>query len=151
MRGLRKVFVFVSLMAFGLLAAPAARAVGLEDWPTTATFDEPIQIGDLVLPPGTYYFKLTPGTVARNIMMIYSMDRRRWEGMIMGIHANREDIDAKGELMFGKKEAGKPAFLEYWFNPDWNRGIQFINPGAKDGRGAQLKLERETLTAHNSR
>lgn len=151
MRYLKKMLIFASLMLWGLFPTSASSIgiSGSSDWPTVVTIHESFRIGNLVLSPGEYYFKLTSGTVSRNAVMIFSIDRWRWEGMVMGIQANREDVKPSEEFVFGMKNTGEPPYLEYWFYPNWNRGIKFVYSSGSEGSVSQMTDVGQILTAHN--
>lgn len=127
MRFLNSISVAALLAVLFLAFVPAARAED-ENWPTIITIDEPIQVGNLVLVPGTYLFRLTPGTVDREVVMIYSYDRKQWEGMVMGIKAYRLKASEKASFTFEDIGKGSPKALQYWFYPDWDYGIEFVYP-----------------------
>ncbi|MBN2339304.1 MAG: hypothetical protein JXP48_12265 [Acidobacteria bacterium] len=132
MNHLHKLVISVALLLLLGAAVPAAFAQGAGEanWPMTVTMQESFRIGDLVFPAGGYYIRLTPGTVSRNVVMVYSMDRERWEGMVQGIYTSREDKDVSSGLIFSKRMMGEPLALETWFYPNWKRGLSFANhPG----------------------
>src|SRR5512139_1259901 len=81
------------IMVIVAVCVPNIKAGEPDDsnWPTRVTFHSPVQVGDLVLAPGTYEFRLTSGTVARNVIAIFSDDNNRWIGMVMGINDGRVD------------------------------------------------------------
>jgi hypothetical protein len=97
------------------------------DWPTIVTFHETVQVGDLVLTPGTYEFQLTHDTLLRNVVMIYSVDRKEWDGMVMGMTAYRTDSSDKSTFAFQAGGQGAREELRYWFNPGWSRGVEFLS------------------------
>jgi len=119
-------FIAVIVAAF----VPGAKAGEPDDsnWPTKVTFNAPVQVGDRVLAPGTYEFRLTSGTVARNVITIFNNDTGRWVGMVMGINDGRVDTSKMTGFTFQNLGAEAPIALEYWFYSNWNRGIKFIYP-----------------------
>jgi hypothetical protein len=119
-------FIVVTVSAF----VPNIKAGEPDDsnWPTKVTFNAPVQVGNMVLAPGTYEFRLTSGTVARNVISIFSNDSGRWIGMVMGINDGRADTSKMTGFTFQDIAAGAPKALEYWFYSDWYRGIKFIYP-----------------------
>jgi hypothetical protein len=127
MNSLNKFSVAAVLAVLFLALVPAVKADDA-NWPTEITFNEPIQVGDLVLTPGTYIFQLVPGAVCRDVVMVYSLDRKQWEGMIMGVRAYRTKALEKSSFTFEDIGKGSPKALQYWFYPDWNYGIEFVYP-----------------------
>ena len=96
------------------------------NWPVRATFVSPVQIGPMVLSPGTYEFQLTSGTTCRTVVEIYSVDQERWLGMVMGVNETRQGTSKKSGFTFENIGAEGPLVLQYWFYPEWNRGIKFV-------------------------
>jgi hypothetical protein len=93
----------------------------------------PIRIGSMVLAPGTYDLRLTSGTWARSVVAIYSVDQKRWLGMVMGINDSRQDTAKMSGFTFTNIGDDSPSALQYWFYPEWNRGIKFIYPDSHSG------------------
>jgi hypothetical protein len=121
----------ISLVFLGVLAiaVPLAVAQGgsQANWPLTTTISESFQVGNLVFPAGSYYFQLSPGTVSRQVMMIYSLDRRSWEGIVLGINAQRYENNMASGFTFVRNGESGHKQLQYWFYPNWSRGIKFIS------------------------
>jgi hypothetical protein len=124
----KNLLIAASMLFMALAFAHPNRAFGMDEsnWPTRMSFNEPFQVGDMVLSPGTYEFCLTPSLVSRSVVMIYSVDNRRWEGMVMGINDYRMDTSKMSGFTFILGEKGTPKKLEYWFYPGWLRGVKFI-------------------------
>lgn len=155
MRCFKRTFLAISLVILVAATIPAVRAGDSADanWPKYITINESFQIGDLNFSPGTYYFRLTSNTVSRNVMMVYSLDRERWEGIIMGINAYRQDSsDKMSGFTFARQGNSKPIVLEYWFYPGWNRGIKFTRHDLEStSHVAQTKTEEPVVFAYSSR
>ena len=132
MNSIKKILIAVSFVVIVSASVPAVRAMGLDEsnWPTRITFAMPVQIGEMVLAPGSYEFQLTPGTVDRSVVMIYNVDSGRWLGIVMGINVNRVDTTKMSGFTFRDLGKGAPRAVEYWFYRGWNRGIQFLYPHA---------------------
>jgi hypothetical protein len=130
MNSIKKISVAASIAVMALGFAFSLKAYGMDasNWPTRITFDEPLQIGNMSLDVGSYDFYLSSGPAARNVMMIYSVDKNRWLGMVMGINDNRVDTSIGSGFTFISSSDGSPKKLEYWFYPGWNRGVKFLYP-----------------------
>ncbi len=122
---------FIAVVASAIVPNVKAGEPDDSNWPTKVTFNAPVQVGDLVLAPGTYEFRLTSGTVARNVVTIFSDDSGRWVGMVMGINDGRVDTSKMTGFTFQDMGAGSPKALEYWYYSNWNRGVKFIYPHAQ--------------------
>jgi hypothetical protein len=116
------------VVAFALLAGSFVSVVKAADdwkWSTVFTAREPIQVDRMVLSPGTYLFQLFPSPVSRNVVMIYSFDRKRWDGFVTGIPIYRSG--ASENSSFGiSNNPGEHQVLQSWFYPGLSRGIQFV-------------------------
>jgi len=130
MNSIKRILIAVSFVVIVSAFVPAVKALGLEksNWPTRVTFSTPVQVGKMVLAPGSYEFQLTPGTVDRSIVEIYSVDRGCWVGMVMGINDERIDTSKMSGFTFVNMGIGAPKALEYWYYPNRNRGIKFLYP-----------------------
>jgi hypothetical protein len=130
MGSIKRILIAASIVFLVSSFAPSVKAFGMDEsnWPTRITFDEPFQVGNLSLAPGTYEFYLASSPVSRNVIVIYSEDNRRWEGMVMGINVSKKDTPQLSVFTFSEMGADRPQRLEYWFFPEWNRGIKFLYP-----------------------
>jgi len=129
----KKLLVAVSIVVVVSFIAPSlavGQGVGESNWPVRTTFASPIQIGPMVLSPGTYEFQLTSGTTCRNVVQIYSVDQQRWLGMVMGVNETRQDTSRRSGFTFENVGGNAPTVLQYWFYPEWNRGIKFVHQRA---------------------
>ena len=113
--------VIFALFAAGLVNVRAADDSG---WQTVLTLRQPLQINSLVLDPGTYLFQRSRSIVSREFVMIYSVDRKKWDGFVSGIPVYRTDASYSAPFII-RSDPGERQQLMYWFNPGWNLGIQF--------------------------
>jgi hypothetical protein len=129
MKYLRRTTVSLVFLVILAISVPLVVAQGTAEanWPFRMTIDESFQIGDLVFPPGSYHFQLSPGTVSRQVLMIYSLDRRSWEGIVLGVNAQRYRNSMASGFTFVKNGEEQPKQLEYWFYSNWGRGVKFIS------------------------
>ena len=128
MKTLSKLLVTATLALIVAAFIPAVKA-DEGNWATQVTINEPIQIGNIVLSPGSYVFRLTdiwaPGAVS-----IYSTNTGNYDGIVMGIPVYRTHATEKSTFIFEKGAKGAPEMLEYWYYPDNNYGLQFMtHPG----------------------
>ncbi len=117
--------------AFAVIVAglmPVARA-DEGNWATKVTINQPMQIGDLVLAPGSYVFRLAD-IWAPNVVQIYSADMRHFDGMVMGVPAYRSHTSEKSTFILEEGVKGAPEALQYWYYPGHNSGIEFLYPHA---------------------
>jgi len=122
-----KLAVTVGVFWGGLALSPAARA---DEWnhETRVTFSQPVEIPGMVLPPGTYVFKLLDSQVDRNIVQIFNEDRNHVFATILAIPNYRLQPTGKTVIMFEEREADAPQALRAWFYPGNNYGSMFVYP-----------------------
>ena len=116
------------VLSFALCAGSFVTAVKAADdwqWSTVLNVREPVQVDRLVLSPGTYLFQLFPSPVSRNVVMIYSVDKKRWDGFASGIPIYRSGALENSSLVV-KGNSGEHPALQSWFYQGRNRGIQFV-------------------------
>ena len=124
---LNKVLGMAAIAVVAAVLVPMAQAADESDWPTIMTTSEPLQVGSLHLAPGTYLFQLSPGTVSRTAVMIYSVDKQEWDGIVQGLPAFRSKSPREPMFTVKERASGRSGVLKYWFYPGWNHGIQFFD------------------------
>jgi hypothetical protein len=108
--------------------APGARA---DQWDkkTVVTFGEDVQVPGLVLPAGTYIFRLQDNKTDRHIVQIWNADDNRLLTTIMTIPNTRFEPEDKPVFQFDERPTGSPVALKLWFHPGETTGEEFIYPG----------------------
>jgi outer membrane biosynthesis protein TonB len=119
----------VGLMSFVYLAAPAVA----DEWDkmTTFHFNAPVEVPGHVLTPGTYVFKLADLTADRNVVQVFSQDRRGMDHIItttITVPAYRMYPAGKTILTFQERRSDSPEAVDKWFYPGDNYGFQFVYP-----------------------
>lgn len=116
----------VGLLA-GVALAPSARA---DEWnkKTILTINEPIQVPNKVLPPGTYVMKLLDSPSDRHIVQIFDKNEQHLETTILAIPNYRLEPTGKTQLQFWETPPGQPKALRAWFYPGDNFGQEFAYP-----------------------
>jgi hypothetical protein len=132
-----KITVAMAMAALFLVFGSVAKAEDDASWRTTISFTEPTQIGGLVFSPGSYEIQRVLSPSERFTVLVYSMDRKQWEGMIMGVSARRIDTSKVLDLTFTKQASGEPQMLEYWFHRHSCDGIKFISEPGQGNRIVQ--------------
>lgn len=127
----------IGVLLAGVLLATTVRA---DEWnkKTTVTFSEPVQVPGVVLPAGTYVFKLLDSDSDRNIVQIFNADETRLIATILAIPDYRENPSDKTILSFDERPVGQPEALESWFYPGDNYGQEFVYPKQKATELAQV-------------
>jgi hypothetical protein len=92
---------------------------------THMSINGPLQVRDILLPPGQYVFRLTEPDLDHSVVSIYNAQTNRLEGTIIGAPAYRLAADDKHLFTISQPQAGQPAKLQTWFYPGDNFGVEF--------------------------
>ena len=119
-------------------AAPAQAQGGPMDSRTEFTFNQPVELPGVTLPPGTYIFRFVDSTSSRKVMQVQARDAsNKTYGMFMTISAQRPRASDDAELRFLETPAGQPAAVKTWWYPGNTIGREFIYPKDQARRLAQ--------------
>jgi hypothetical protein len=118
--------------------APAHAQGGPMDSRTEFTFNQPVELPGVTLPPGTYVFRFVDPTSGRKVMNVQARDASNKNyGMFMTISAERPRASDDAELRFLETPAGQPAAVKTWWYPGNTIGREFIYPKDQARRLAQ--------------
>jgi len=98
------------------------------DKKTILTIDQPIQVEDTYLEPGTYVFKLLNSDSNRHIVQIYDRDQKHMISMTQAIPNYRIQPTGKSRFMFYETPSGSVRAMRAWFYPGDNYGQEFRYP-----------------------
>jgi hypothetical protein len=127
----------ITFVMLGLLTAGFAASMRADDRDkeTRLTTNQPLQVGNILLAPGQYVFKLIdPGVVS-----IYNADGTQPQGIILGWSAYREDAGDKKLFTVSQSQGNQPAALKYWFYPGDKSGLEFSAKTLEAGQVARSK------------
>lgn len=122
---LKKTSLIAACVAM-LFVAITARA---DSWDrkTTVTFAQPVELpGDIVLPAGTYIFKLANVTGRRDVVLVYNEDQDHLFATVMAIQQERINPSEKAFVGLEERSAGTPSALHEWYLPGDHTGIEFV-------------------------
>jgi hypothetical protein len=129
-------------MLLTLSATPALAQGQPLDARTEFTFNQPVELPGVTLPPGTYIFRFVDGTTGRKVMQVQAKDASsKTYGMFLTINAQRPQPSDDAELRFLETPAGQPAAVKTWWYPGNTIGREFIYP-----KSQALRLARATNT-----
>ncbi|MGA9507666.1 MAG: hypothetical protein WBV55_03360 [Candidatus Sulfotelmatobacter sp.] len=129
--------LIVALSLFFGLAAHADES----DQTTILTFSEPIQIPGVVLPAGTYVFRLTDSDSSQNVVQVFNADRTVLYATLETIATDRSDTPDHSMVTVAKQGTGQPDALLKWFYPGIETGHEFLYPKQKEKELAQDKQQ----------
>ena len=120
------------------ISAPTLAQGQPMDARTEFTFNQPVEMPGVTLPPGTYIFRFVDGTTGRKVMQVQAKDASsKTYGMFMTINAQRPRPSDDAELRFLETPAGKPAAVKTWWYPGNTIGREFIYPKSQAVRLAK--------------
>jgi hypothetical protein len=102
---------------------------------TTFTFSAPVEVpgsnGTVVLPAGTYVFKLMDSDSNRNIVQIFNEDQTHLYATVLAISNYHLTPSDKTITTFEERPEGAPEAIKAWFYPGDTFGQEFAYPKAK--------------------
>lgn len=125
-------------MLLTLSATPTLAQGQPLDSRTEFTFNQPVELPGVTLPPGTYIFRFVDGTTGRKVMQVQAKDASsKTYGMFLTINAQRPRPSDDAELRFLETPAGQPAAVKTWWYPGNTIGREFIYPKSQARRLAK--------------
>lgn len=120
----------------GLVSAGPASAQGEPAGKrTTVTFSAPFEVpggpGVIVLPAGSYVFKLLKTVNDRSVVLIYNSDETKLWSTILAVPNYRLKPTDELVMTFAERSAGSPQALRAWFCPGDKWGQEFVYPKAQ--------------------
>jgi MYXO-CTERM domain-containing protein len=140
MRILHKHFTALAVATLFTLALPTMQADELTKR-TVVTVNDPIQLPNVVLQPGTYVFKLLDSPSNRDIVQIFDKDEMHLITTILALPNYRLQPTGKTVISFWETPAGSPAAVRAWFYPGDNYGQEFVYP---KGLSTQIAATNKT-------
>jgi hypothetical protein len=134
-------------MLLTMSATPALAQGQPLDARTEFTFNQPVELPGVTLPPGTYVFRFVDGTTGRKVMQVQAKDAsNKTYGMFLTINAERPRPSDDAELRFLETPAGQPAAVKTWWYPGNTIGREFIYPKSQARRLAQATRQTVLTT-----
>lgn len=115
----------VALAAWGVTSARA------DEWDQRTVLtvqNQPLQVRDVVLDPGTYVLKILNTSSARNFVQIYTADERELVDTVQSIPAYRIHPTGDTQLTYWETPDGTARALHTWFYPGEMMGHTFPYP-----------------------
>lgn len=103
------------------------------DKKTIVTFSRSIELPGIVLPAGTYVFKLldTPGN--RHVVQVFSKDEMHLFTTVLAIPNHRLTPTSDSVMRFNEAKKNNPEAMRAWFYPADNFGQEFVYPRKRAG------------------
>jgi hypothetical protein len=126
MKFLRPGLILASAIA--LCAIPFRVQADQWDKKTIITVDQPIQVTNTYLEPGSYVFKLVNSSNDRHIVQIFNRDQNHLIDTVMAIPNYRLQPADRTQLTFWETPPGTARAVRAWFYPGDNYGQEFRYP-----------------------
>jgi hypothetical protein len=139
----------ITALAAAALCITMAPAVHADEWnkKTTLTINEPVEVPNVVLEPGTYVFKLLDSPSNRHVVQIFDQNEKHLITTILAIPNYRLRATGKSEFTFWEVPAGQPAAMRAWFYPGNLAGQEFAYPKNKSSQIAAYTKTAVPTTA----
>jgi hypothetical protein len=98
------------------------------DKKTILTVNQPVQVKERLLPPGTYVLKLLDSPSDRHIVQIFNNDQSRIIDTVLAIPNYRLQPTGHSQFAFWETPPGNAKALRAWFYPGDNFGQEFPYP-----------------------
>ena len=144
----RKAFITMGLLLAFVIMLPSAQA-DERDQATELTFNQSFQIPGRVLPAGTYWFVLAENPFNRNIVKIYSSDRKTLYATTLTVDTEAPTLTDNTALTFAVRKRMQPETLLSWFYPGRTSGHRFVYPTMEEQEFAQVKHHIEMVKVQN--
>jgi len=95
---------------------------------TFLTFSGPVQLPGIVLPAGTYQFKLADPEFGRQVLQVWDKDGTKLYTTLLTIPDQRMTPTDKPVVMFSERPAGEVQPIRAWFYPNESYGQEFVYP-----------------------
>jgi hypothetical protein len=120
----------VALCGLGLAAGLFTFRAQGDQWDkkTILTVDQPIQIMDTYLDPGTYVLKLANSSNDRHIVYIFNERQNHLINTVMAIPNYQLQQTGRSEFIFWETPPGTARAMRAWFYPGDNYGQEFPYP-----------------------
>lgn len=93
---------------------------------TVITFSQPVELPGVVLPAGTYVFKLANLPDTRAVVQVFNADENKLFATILAIADFRPQPRDKTFIGFAERSADLPLAIREWFYPGDRFGIEFV-------------------------
>jgi hypothetical protein len=123
-----RVALAVGAIAAVMAIGPSAKADDFNKL-SYLTFSQPVELpGNVMLPAGTYSFKLMDILGYRHIVQVFDKDQMHLYATIMAIPNYRLTTTDETVIRFSESASGAPNAIKEWFYPGDNFGQEFVYP-----------------------
>lgn len=128
MQGVRS-FVTIGAVAVVLAVLPASRARADEaNQETDLTINAPVEIPGVVLPPGSYMFRLLDSGETGGVVQVFSRDGSTLYSTFLSIPVERTRPSSKPVVVLEKADPRGLEAIRSWYYPGDPVGHKFVYP-----------------------
>jgi hypothetical protein len=127
MKRLRTILLIGCFVFLGACLTPSVKA-GEWSQKTVVTFGHPVELPGIVLPEGTYAFRLVDNPIDRNYVQVLSQNQQKVVAIVRAIPDYRIDNVNRTEFVFEERMAGAPHAIKKWFFSGRRYGHKFVYP-----------------------
>jgi len=137
---MNRIKVMATIFCLSLAALAFSASVNADAWnkKTILTFSQPVEVPGVVLPAGTYVFKLLDSASNRHIVQIFNQDQTHIYATVLAIPNYRLQVTGKTVITFVERAAGEPQAIRAWFYPGDNFGQEFVYSKRRTAELAQI-------------
>jgi hypothetical protein len=152
MRKMIVVHCGLAVAVLGWLIVPTASGQPF-DKRTLFTFNAPVEVPGVALPPGKYLFRIADPDSGGKVVQVLSADGTKPYALFFAIPAERPDPAPEPEIRFMETPEGTPPAIKTWWQPGERTGREFIYPKEQARRLARsatepvLTTQQQTTTA----
>lgn len=95
---------------------------------TTFTFNAPVAVPGVVLPAGSYVFRLADDTRGRDVVQVIAAEGGAAYAMFFTLRTPRGEPVDKPEIRFMETASDMPAAVKAWWYPAETQGYEFVYP-----------------------
>lgn len=144
----------LSACVFAMLAFVAttstASAQETVDRRTLFTFNQPVALPGVTLPPGTYTFRLVSPMGDPRVVQITSEDRTRVFATVFTRPIERADVPEQPDIRLLETPATMPALVGAFWYPGRKLGWEFVYPAEQAMRIAEARQQSSRPAAVNT-
>jgi hypothetical protein len=107
-------------------ASGASAFTSTSDKRTYFTFNQPVALPGVTLPPGTYMFRLADDTTSRKVIQIANKQGTESFAMLHTMPVTRADVPREPEIRFMETASGAPVAVRAWWKDGERTGYEFI-------------------------
>jgi hypothetical protein len=121
-----KKFAFIFMSALLLATLPVAA----DEWnkKTTLTFSQPVELPGIVLPAGTYVFKLVDTSTYRHVVQVTNTREDKVFATLLAIPDYRLKATDDTVIHFAERPKDRAEAIRGWFAPADQSGHEFVYP-----------------------